>query len=222
MIKVVSVIKRMPGMTVEAFQDYWCNEHAKLVEQLPSLKRYVQSHTRLSGYKKREPAIDGISELWFDDTDALIALQASSVLLAVAEDEKNLVDINSYVQLLVEEHVIKDGERPSSGVKNIEVVRRKKGMPVEAFQEHWRNIHGPLGASIPQVSRYVQNHARLSSYQDGREPQIDGLALTWFRDVDAMRASAETAEYSATRDDEDNFVTAPLDFVIATEHVLLG
>ena len=221
MIKVVSVIKRRPDMSVEAFQDYWSNQHSGLVMQLPSLKRYVQSHTRLSGYKNRAPAVDGISELWFDDTDALGALQASPLLSAVAEDEKEFIDMGSQIQLLVEEHVIKDGEISGVGVKNIEIVRRKSGMQVEAFQKHWRETHGPLGAAIPQVDRYVQNHARLSSYQNGRAPQIDGLALTWFHDTGAMRASAKTSEYDETRADEDNFVTVPLDFVIATEHVIL-
>ena len=221
MIKVVSVMKRRSGMSVEAFQDYWSNQHSGLVAQLPSLKRYVQSHTRLSGYKNREPAVDGISELWFDDTDALSALQASPLLGVVAEDEKEFIDTGSQIQLLVEEHVIKDEGICGAGVKNIEIVRRKAGMQVEAFQTHWRETHGPLGAAIPQVDRYVQNHARLSSYQSGREPLIDGLALTWFADTDAMRASAKTSEYDDTRADEDNFVTVPLDFVIATEHVVL-
>ena len=215
------MIKRRSGMSVEAFQDYWINQHSGLVAQLPSLKRYVQSHTRLSGYKNREPAVDGISELWFDDTDALSALQASPLLGVVAEDEKEFIDTGSQIQLLVEEHVIKDEGICGAGVKNIEIVRRKAGMQVEAFQTHWRETHGPLGAAIPQVDRYVQNHARLSAYQSGSEPLIDGLALTWFADTDAMRASAKTSEYDDTRADEDNFVTVPLDFVIATEHVIL-
>ena len=116
MIKVVSVIKRRSGMSVEAFQDYWINQHSGLVAQLPSLKRYVQSHTRLSGYKNREPAVDGISELWFDDTDALSALQASPLLGVVAEDEKEFIDIGSQVQLLVEEHVIKGEGISGAGV----------------------------------------------------------------------------------------------------------
>ena len=93
MIKVVSLLKRRSDMKVEAFQDYWRNEHSHLVEQLPSLKKYVQSHTRLSGYQNSEPAIDGLSEIWFDDTDALVELQASSALQSVADDEKNFIDM---------------------------------------------------------------------------------------------------------------------------------
>ena len=55
----------------------------------------------------------------------------------MAEDEKEFIDMGSQIQLLVEEHVIKDGKISGAGVKNIEIVRRKSGMQVEAFQKHW-------------------------------------------------------------------------------------
>ena len=46
----------------------------------------------------------------------------------------------------------------------------------------------------------------------------DGVASTWFDDVDDMRLSAKTEQYAGTRADEPNFV-APgvLPFIIATE-----
>ena len=49
------------------------------------------------------------------------------------------------------------------------------------------------------------------------------MAITWFDDTAAMRASAETAEYAATRADEANFM-APGDapFIITREHVVAG
>ncbi|MBT4206238.1 MAG: EthD domain-containing protein [Proteobacteria bacterium] len=222
MIKVISVFKRKVGMGVDEFQDYWLNHHGPMVARLPSVERYVQSHTRRSGYARHEPAADGLSELWFEDTDALYNLQSSRELQQVSDDEERFIDLASSVQILVDEHVIKDGAALVEGVKNIEFVRRKHEIDVDAFQHHWREIHGPLGASIKQVSRYVQNHAKSSSYLNGRSPKLDGLALTWFKDVDAMRESAQSAEYEATRDDEENFLTTPLDFIIAQEHVLVG
>jgi hypothetical protein len=79
-----------------------------------------------------------------------------------------------------------------------------------------------LARHIPQILRYVQSHTRLSAYRDGREPVLDGVALTWFDDTAAMRASALTAEYAATRADEHNFVIEPLDFVITQERVILA
>ncbi|MEQ8663250.1 MAG: EthD domain-containing protein [Gammaproteobacteria bacterium] len=222
MLKLVSVLNRHPGLAVEAFQDHWLNIHGPLVARLPGLRRYVQSHTLLSGYRKGAPAADGIAELWFDDSAALRALEDTSELVAVRADEVKFIAPDGHRQLFVDEHVIKDGPIPVDGVKNIELVRRKPDMPVPDFQRYWREVHGPLGASIGTVLRYVQNHARAGAYRDGREPPLDGFALTWFENTDAMRASARSPEYATTRADEDNFLTVPLDFIITREYVVVG
>ena len=42
-------------------------------------------------------------------------------------------------------------------------------MTVEAFQRHWREVHGPLGARVPGLRRYVQSHTRLSGYGLGMD-----------------------------------------------------
>ncbi|MGE0485448.1 MAG: EthD domain-containing protein [Gammaproteobacteria bacterium] len=222
MIKLVSVIQRREGLDVAAFQDHWLNVHGPLVSRLPGLRRYVQSHTLASAYAKLVPAADGIAELWFDDTAALRALHGTPALTAVERDESEFIDPTRHLRLFIDEHLVKDGPIPAGGVKNIELVRRRPGMPVADFQRYWREVHGPLGAAIPTVERYVQNHARASSYREGSEPPLDGLALTWFADTAAMRASAASPEYALTRADEDNFLDAPLDFIITHEHVIVA
>jgi uncharacterized protein (TIGR02118 family) len=223
MIKVVAFFKRKPGMPVEDFQQYWRSTHANIVKQLPGLRRYVQSHTLLSGYKKGEPVYDGTAELWYDNTDALRALVNTKELQATQADEYNFIDRSTMGQIFTEEHIIKDGPIPADGVKNIEFVTHKPGMSIEAFQKHWREIHGPLGASIPVVRRYVQSHTRLSAYRSGNAPAYDGVAITWFDDTQAMRVSATTPEYERTRADEPNFI-APgrLPLIITKEHVIVG
>ncbi len=222
MIKIVSVLQRKAGMSVEDFQGYWLHEHAAVVRDLPGLRRYVQSHTLLSGYRRGMPAADGIAELWFDDSDALRALQSSPELQAVLADEPRFVDMTRFIQLYTQEHVIKNGPVPAGGVKNIEFVKKKADMSVVDFQRHWRVTHGPLGASIKPVMRYVQSHTRTTAYGRGAPPALDGFALTWFENTDAMRESARSPEYENTRDDEQNFLTIPLDFIITREHVIVG
>ena len=223
MVKMVAFFKRKPGMSVEAFHNYWRTTHAEIVVRMPGIRKYVQSHTLLSGYRKGEPAYDGVAEVWFDGTQAMRALAQTAEYAAVRADEPNFIDLSTMGSIITEEHVIKDGPIPPGGVKNIEFVTHKPGMSIEAFQRHWREVHGPLGASIPVVRRYVQSHTRKSIYESGKTPAYDGVALTWFDDTQAMRVSATTPEYARTRADEVNFIDAGrLPFIITKEHVIVA
>lgn len=222
MVKAVSFFKRRPGMTLEEFQAYWRGKHPAPVVRLPGVRRYVQSHTLLAGYRNGEPIFDGIAELWFDDTKAMHALRGTPELAAVEADEAMFIDRSTMKMILTEEHVIKDGPAAPGAVKNVEFVTRKPGLEVAEFQRYWREIHGPIAARIPVIRRYVQSHTRRSAYERGRTPAYDGVAITWFDDTQAMRASAATAEYTRTRADEPSFL-APGDppFIITREHVIV-
>ena len=222
MVKAVSFFKRKPGMSVEDFQSYWRTRHPEVVTRLPGLMRYVQSHTLLSGYRKGEPVSDGIAEVWFPDTAAMRALAGSPAYAAVRADEAQFIDHDTMKLVITEEHVIRDGPVPADGVKNVEFVHKKPGMDVDAFQTYWRQTHGPIAARIATIRRYVQSHARRSAYEGGRAPACDGFAITWWDDVDGMRASAASPEYARTRADEPNFLdVARLSFIITREHVIV-
>jgi uncharacterized protein (TIGR02118 family) len=223
MVKVIAIVKRKPGMSVDAFQEHWRTAHADVVRKLPGLRRYTQSHTLASGYRKGEPAWDGIAELWFDSMEVLRALAGTPENAAVQADEARFIDHAKMATILTDDHVIKDGPVPPGGVKNVEFITHKPGLPIEEFQRYWREVHGPIAARIPQIRRYVQSHVRLGIYASGRTPVYDGLAITWFDDTQAMRASAASPEYARTRADEPNFL-APGDpaFIITREHIIVA
>src|ERR1044071_9947556 len=109
MVKVIAILKRKPGMSVEDFQKYWLTTHADIVSRMPGIRRYVQSHTLLSGYRKGEPVHDGIAELWFDDTRAMRALAGTAAYAAVQADEATFIERGTMGLIITEEHVIKDG-----------------------------------------------------------------------------------------------------------------
>lgn len=221
MVKAVSFFKRKAGMSVEAFQTYWRRAHPEVVVKLPGVRRYAQSHTLASAYRKGEPVYDGIAEVWFDDTQGMRALAGTPAYAAVQADEERFIERSSMGLIITEDHVIKDGPAPASGVKNVEFITHRPDLSIEAFQRYWREVHGPLAAAIPVIRRYVQSHTRLAAYAGGRRPAWDGVALTWFEDTQAMRASASSPEYARVRADEANFITPGSPFIITREHVIV-
>ena len=222
MLKSVVFFKRRGGMSVEDFQQHWRTTHAELVRRLPGLRRYVQSHTRLAGYAKGEPVYDGIAEIWADDMAALRAMTAAAEHAAVQADEVRFIDKASQGAIVTHEHVIKDGPVPPGAAKNVEFVTRRPDLSVEAFQRHWRMVHGPIAARIPVLRRYVQSHTAPERYARGRTPRYDGIAVTWFDSTQAMRVSATTPEYVETRADEPSFIApGALPIIITTEHVIV-
>ena len=220
MIKVCAVLHRRPDLGVEEFQDHWRTTHSALVTSVPGIRRYVQSHPRLGGYRRGPLPFDGLAEIWADDTDALRAMAASTELRAVRQDEPNFLDTGRLVELVVDDVVIKDG--PTAPVKSIELVNLQAGVPTEEARRYWREVHGPIAATIPAVRRYVQSHVRPAAYRQADPPLCDGFAITWFDSLDEMRESARSEEYARTRAYEANFLV-PGDpaTVIATEHVFL-
>lgn len=222
MIKVVTAIKRKPGMDLETFTHHWRTTHAAIVTQVPAIRRYVQSQTIPSGYRKGEPAFDGIAELWYDDTAGLHRALASPHSEAAMKDNGNFLDMNNFLSVLTDEVVQKDGASNPSMVKLVEFILRKPGLEPREFQQYWKGSHGPLVLKIPQLRRYVQSHVHLSSYREGRKPPFDGVVEVWFDDTDAMRESSKTAEYAAVRADEPNFLDSNrLNFIITRERVII-
>ena len=204
MIKVCAVLHRRPDLGVEEFQSYWRTTHSALVSSVPGIRRYVQSHPLLGGYRRGQLAFDGLAEVWADDTDALRTMAATPELQAVRRDESNFLDTDRVVELIVDEVIVKDG--PPAPIKNIELVNFRADLPSEEARRYWQEVHGPIAAQIPPVRRYVQSHVRPGAYRKPTPPLCDGLAITWFDSVDAMRESARTEEYARTRADEINFL----------------
>jgi hypothetical protein len=120
MIKLVFCCRRKPEMTREEFLARWLDVHGPLVrrlrQDLPMMKRYVQSHSLpdeisegVRASRGAGPAYDGITEVWFEDLESMgndgseAALSAGRALL---EDEAEFLDLPRCAVFLTEEHVI--------------------------------------------------------------------------------------------------------------------
>ncbi len=109
MIKFTILLRRHPGLTHAEFVAYHRETHAPLFSDLPEVRqhvrRYVQCHTLPVALPGLPPArFDGITELWFDDLDALQALFTSPRYMEVIRpDEGKFLDLAGCEFVLCEE-----------------------------------------------------------------------------------------------------------------------
>jgi uncharacterized protein (TIGR02118 family) len=222
MLKIVTLMKRRGGLSVEDFQKHLRDTHGPLAAKGPGLRRYVQSCALPQGYGKGELVFDAVEEMCFDSREAYEHYLGSAECAVARADESRFLDRARIVTMPVDVHVIKDGKIPDNGVKNIEFVNKRPGMELGEFRAYWRNVHGPLAATIPVMHRYEQNHLALGEYAKSESPAYDGLAITWFASTADMKRGTTTPQYAATRADEANFLPdGHLPIIVTREHVIV-
>ena len=108
MIKTIELVKKKQGLSLDEFSRHWKEKWAPLfVRSVPGVRRYVQNvPLRLSD---KEPAYDGIAEIWWDDLQAF--REARQQLQSSGEDVRGNLDafleLRELVIVFVAERVIK-------------------------------------------------------------------------------------------------------------------
>ena len=90
-------------------------------------------------------------------------------------------------------------------VKAAIVFKRKPGMDLEAFRSYWLNEHPKAVLKMPGLVRYCQNHPLPGGYRKG-ELACDGVAETWWEDMETLRRNAALPEFQALCEDEARFI----------------
>lgn len=104
-------------------------------------------------------------------------------------------------------------------IKLIMCLHRRSDITREAFQDYWRNSHGPFfmkHASVMRAKKYIQSHTLSSPLNEGMRQSrgmaeaFDGVAEVWFEsEKELMEAmgSTEMAELGPKLvADENNFI----------------
>ena len=103
-VKLVALVKRKPGMSVDEFRRYAREVHAPLDLQLPGLRRYGHYYARDGLYTVCEPPFDGVSCLWFDSPEAARAALDSDQHKAGMADLENFLEMKYLHVFLMKEH----------------------------------------------------------------------------------------------------------------------
>jgi uncharacterized protein (TIGR02118 family) len=231
-IKLLGAMKRKPGMSVADFQAYWRDVHAPMIARSEGLLCYVQSHAIAELYDEMEQAFDGIAEAWFESLEAFEAAVASPGWQDAIKDAPNFIGSGGGGRILATEVPIVDAfpsarERQAKGmVKYLGFLTRKPGMSVEQFQQHWRDVHGPLVVGeIAGMRRYVQTHTLPETYSLTPPPAWDGVPEAWFDSLDVYpRRLGMPREGPATTPgaiDSENTFVQPIPAVVAREVVIV-
>ena len=101
MLKVVSLLKRKEGMSLDEFRHWALEEHPPLGQKLPGIRHY-----RMSVVIEDNPNFpyDAVSEFWFDSVEARAAAFATPEGKAAGEDAS--AHCSARVHLLTEEKII--------------------------------------------------------------------------------------------------------------------
>jgi uncharacterized protein (TIGR02118 family) len=119
MIKLTFCLKRLPGLSREAFQTYWFEHHAPLVSkhrEVLRIRRYVQVHSSagavndaIRATREAPEMYDGVAELWWDSLDDVFGGQTPerrAAGLALLEDERKFINLPHSPLFFGEEKVI--------------------------------------------------------------------------------------------------------------------
>lgn len=106
MIKLIFCLHRAPGLSREAFQAYWFDQHAPLVarhRETLRIRRYVQLHSMTADLndviraRRGAPEMyDGVAQLWWDSVEDMMSAASSpegqAAGLELLDDERKFID----------------------------------------------------------------------------------------------------------------------------------
>lgn len=99
MIKFSIFLRKHSGMSGEEFVQYHKTNHAPLFASLPEVKQYVRKYVQCHRIEASlpglpEPYYDGITELWFDDAEAIGKVFGSADYMRIIRpDEEKFLNL---------------------------------------------------------------------------------------------------------------------------------
>ena len=175
MINAITIIKKKQGLTYEKFQNYWKNEHAEIVTRSPLVGTYVQSHPIYNDELTFEDTIDGIAEIWFEDTNAMRSLAATKEYKDIQDDENVFID-GSAVRLIIAEDII-TVEGNVSDYKLIIFMNKSSNVELTDFRKELVDMASQY--SKQNVNRMKVSLPKTAGYKGDKSPAWDAILTVW-------------------------------------------
>lgn len=170
MIRMVHLLRRAPGLSLEAFHRRWSDDHGPLVayhQTRLGIRRYTQTYRLDEPFNAAfseargglsEP-FDGISEVWWPSEAAAAEMFQGDTerraLREIIDDESSFIDQANSPLWLAHEYpqvstsVVPVVARPMSRVVKLHfALSNLPSLTVDEAQTYWRTQHGPIIRSI--------------------------------------------------------------------------
>lgn len=95
MIKLIALLKRKPGMTMEEFKQRWVEEHTKFSAKMPGLIDY-RINIAIDTQEIDIP-YDGTAELWWESLEAMQAAFASPEGVEAGADADLFCEVRQHI-----------------------------------------------------------------------------------------------------------------------------
>ena len=230
MITRMGILTRRPDLTPEHFRRHWLEVHGPLAARLPGLRRYHQNHVVDASQLAIDHArgaweVDGFSQLWFDDVDAMRRAVESP------ERRPDLPDIANFcggVKLVVCQPNVVVPVAADAGplVKRMSILTRRPDITAERFRDEWFGFHAEAVRKFPNLMGYTQNlvidrgGADLTNPAAYEQVPIDGVVELWFRSVDDVRTAFSSSAAEVSQRHALDFIGTITTYLVET-HVIV-
>ena len=194
MINAITIIKKKQNLTYENFQNYWKNEHATIVARSPLVGTYVQSHPIYNDKLTFEDTVDGIAEIWFEDTNAMRSLAATKEYKDIQNDEKVFID-GSAVRLIIAEDII-TFEGSVSDHKLIVFINKSSNFELTDFRNDL--VDKASHYSKKNLNRMKVSLPKIAGYKGDKSPAWDAILTFWLDfEVDQQYVDEVLSDFSS-------------------------
>lgn len=218
----MGLLNKHTDWSTERFRTYWRENHSRLASQLPGLLAYQQNHVtdtaqRGISYKRGPEMVDGISQLWFDDSQRMNNAFSQALGEKLIEDENHFI---GHLRIVTAEslEVIKPPE-PGTALKRMSFLRRRTDVSPEVFAHEWRVVHSALVKTLPGVLGYRQNlivhrESPKGSVVDYDGLPIDGIVELWFENTETLNAAFASPQGVKTMQHATTFIDEITTFLV--------
>jgi uncharacterized protein (TIGR02118 family) len=229
MIVRTGVLRRRPDMDLDTFKRHWRDQHGPLAAKMPGLRRYEQNlvidRSQLAiDHARGGWNVDGFSQLWFDDIEAMRATTKTPEFAPTVPDIDRFV---GEIKLVVCQPnvVVPLKQDPGSLIKRMSILRRRPDIDAARFRDEWFGFHAEAVSRFPGLAGYTQNlvidrGSDLFNSAPYEEVPIDGIVEMWFPNQASLEFAFRSREADVSQRHALDFIAEITTFLVENYRVV--